>query len=398
MNEGLVVMKKLAQLLVFLILSAVLLSCGSRQTLHTAEIESRLRTHMDKAGIPGLAALTMRNGDIVGEYYLGTADARKNLAVSPETQFMLASISKPVTAASVMLLAQHGQLNLDDRADSYLPFELVHPGYPEHDITVRMLLSHTSSLSDNWDVLDSLYTLDSGGGDSPVSLKELAREYLIPGGRWYEEDSNFAEDEPGTHHEYGNINYALLGLIAETISGMPFDVLSRDELLTPAGMSRSAWMLKDADPDNLAMPYEVNEDGEARSLGHYGFATYPDGQLRSTPRDYARFLALFWNNTLFDQSTVDEFLRIQYPQVHKHQAIAWNFDEFESVLVRSFLGYKPAHTGGDPGVATIALMDPDEQSAVIVFINGYAPGFKSMKAFYLDILRTLCRQAGIRRG
>ena len=392
------------------ILAALVLTsagcAGSRVVAETAGsadtnviVENQLLWTMEKARIPGLAALTMKDGEVVGEYYLGYADLEEGRPVDADTRFMIASMSKPVTAAALMLLVQRGELDLDADINRYLPFEVRNPAYPAKPITARMLLAHTSSIRDDWDVLDPLYTLESGGGDSKVSLMELSTAYLVSGGRWYDPATSYYSGlSPGESRRYCNIGYALLGLIIEEIDGRSYDVFSREEILDPLGMESASWLLKNTDAARTAMPYEVNRRG-VRALGHYGYPDYPDGQLRTTIRDYARFLEVFLDpqNGLLDPPVRTEFLTIQFPDADPHQAVAWHYDEFESAFVRNIIGYLPAHTGGDPGVITYGVMDPDSGSAVLLFLNGSRTNFGSVKSVYVDTLDALCFEAGIGR-
>lgn len=346
------------------------------------------------AKIPALAALTIRDGEVLNQYYLGKPDLDGNHITAQDTTFMCASISKPVTATAIMLLVQDGQIDLDNRADAYLPFPLSNPHFPGEAITVRMLLTHTSSLRDNWDVLDPLYTISDGGGDSLVGLEKLNREYFLPGGLWYGEKENFQRRKgPGEIHEYCNMNFALLGQMVEEVAGQTFPDFCREMIFEPLGMDNTTWMLADADITRLAVPYNVSRSG-TEALPHYGYPSYPDGQLRTTVGDYGRFMTIFFpGGDLLSTSVREEFLRVQFPEVHMYQALAWNYDEFENGIIRRMIGIVPAHTGGDPGVATIAVMNPENRTAVVIFTNGFRTNNKGIIALYVKILSTLWREA-----
>lgn len=359
---------------------------------------------MEKAKIPGLAALIMKDGEISWTGRYGLANIDEGREVMEETFFMIASCSKTVTATAIMLLYEDRLIDLDDAINTYLPFDLTNPHFPEDDITIRMLLTHTSSLLDDWDVLDPLYTIESGGGDSHISLEEFIYDYFHPNGDYYSEKNNFQQRKaPGTDYEYCNMNFALLGYLLELACGQPFDLYCEENIFTPLEMDETSWFLKDVDVSKLAMPYSVENDTFI-PVGHYGFPDYPDGQIRTNVLEFANFVSVFLNDGLYrgesflKTETVEEFLSIQFPKAAPHQAIAWNYDEFESFFVRSFLGYKPAHTGGDPGVATITVMDPNKKAAVIIFANGISGHFLSAKAYYFDILKALCKKAGITRN
>ena len=379
---------------VLLGMSLSLIGCVALE--RPAEIDAYLQDRMDSAGIPGMAVGVIRSGDLAYTGYFGYADIESERPVSSDTRFMIASVSKTVTSAALMLLESRGQIDIDRSISDYLPFEVSHPRQGERVITARMLLTHTSGIVDNWDVLDALYTIADGGGDSNVGLERLIRGYVLPGGEYYSATANFASGAPGTIHSYSNIGFAMIGYLVEVVSGMPFDQFCENELFEPLGMTSTSWFLEGLDPLTIATPYAF--DGDTPSpLPHYGYATYPDGQLRTTIEDYARFLQVFLRHEVdvLSRSTVDEILRIQDEDTHRWQAIAWNYDETESFLVNLHLPHRPAHSGGDPGVATFTMIDPVTGGGFIVFTNGMADGIGAIKSFYLDIMKRLALEAGM---
>ena len=112
-------------------------------------IESTMETHL----IPGLSISIIKNNDIVWEKQLGYANIINNIPVDENTMFILSSISKTVTATALLQLFEEGLFNLDDDIDNYLPFNVNHPDYPLTPITFKMLLTHSSGIKDNWNVM-----------------------------------------------------------------------------------------------------------------------------------------------------------------------------------------------------------------------------------------------------
>ena len=90
------------------------------------------------------------------------------------------------------------------------------------------------------------------------------------------------------------------------------------------------------------------------------------------------------------EKTIQEMLRIQYPGVAKYQAVSWNYNEFDHWLYYLLNPRLPAHTGVDPGVATVTCFDPEKKSGAIIFLNNSAPSsFGTMKLFYMDMVNRL---------
>lgn len=354
---------------------------------------------MEKAHVIGMQAASIQDGELVWKGSYGLQEYKTDKEVNDSTLFMIASSSKPVTALGIMLLYDRGKLDLDDPADLYLPFPIINPNYPDSAITIRMLLSHTSSLQDNWDIMFPLYTLPEGG-DSPLELLHFVREYFSEGGQYYDGELNFHKAPPASKFDYCNMGYVVLGLIIEQISGLSFSEYMKEEIFIPLEMHNSYWFLREIPHQNIARPHEMHpstrkDPREPEVLNHYGYADFPDGQLRTTVSDYAQVIKLMVNEgrvkgeVLIRASTVKEFLRIQYPDVAKHQAIAWNYNEFESFLYYLLMPRLPSHTGADPGVATVVSFDPERRSAGIIFSNSPTITFGGQKIFYQEMMKKL---------
>jgi len=133
----------------------------------------------------------------------------------------VASISKFVTAAGILLLSRKGLLPLDADVGELLAYPVRAGGFDDVPITVRMLLSHTSSVRDSEAYLKAI--------ESPTPLEALLRADVYTGAR------------PGTAFEYTNLGFGMLAAVAERACGAPFDLLMRDSLFGPAGVSASYW-------------------------------------------------------------------------------------------------------------------------------------------------------------
>ena len=306
---------------------------------------------------------------------------------------LMASCSKPVTSLGIMKLYDKGKLDLDDDINDYLSFEVSNPNFPEETITFRMLLSHTSSLRDNWDVYDSLYTLPEGG-DSPLELQRYVKEYFTEGGEFYSPEENFAKELPGKSRSYCNMGYALLGVLLEQISGLSFSEYMQKAIFQPLEMKNSYWFLKEIPHKNIARPHEVVPVTGPHVLNHYGYPSFPDGQLRTTATDYAQILKLMINRgkvnetTFLKEETIDEYLEIQYPDIAKYQAICWNYSENDDFLYKVvapryiFARRLPGHSGYDPGAVTYITFDPKKKAGIIIFLNSEIIQLKGVRIYH----------------
>lgn len=372
------------------------------QTDHQ-KIETYFSKHYEKAKIIGLQVASIGDGELVWHGSYGVKDVNTTDAVDDSTLFMMASCTKPVTSLGIMKLYDQGKLDLDDDVNDYLPFRISNPNHPQEEITFRMLLSHVSSLRDNWEVYDSLYTLPEGG-DSPLELQQYIRDYFTAGGEFYSSTENFAVEKPGSSYQYCNMGYALLGVLLEQISGMSFSEYMHKEIFQPLQMNNSYWFLKEIPHKNIARPHEVVPVTGPHALNHYGFPSFPDGQLRTTATDYAQILKLMINRgkinetTFLKEETIDEYLVIQYPDIAKYQAIAWNYNEFDAFLYKVvaprylFARKLPAHSGYDPGADTYVTFDPKKKTGAIIFLNSEIIQIKGVRIYH-KMIKKLFKEA-----
>ena len=143
----------------------------------------------------------------------GIADRTKPRAVTADDPVRVASVSKLVVALGVMRLVEAGKLDLDRDVSAYLGWSLRHPGFPEAPVTLRMLLSHTSSLRDD--------------ADYAISLGDTVRARLGDPRAWD------AEHRPGFWFRYANLNFPVVASIMEAATGERFDRLMARLVFVP---------------------------------------------------------------------------------------------------------------------------------------------------------------------
>lgn len=332
---------------------------------HGPDLDRAITDLMTVGKLPGLSAAIVRGDEVVWAHGYGYANLWRDEPVRPNTLFMLASVSKTVIATAVMQAVERGSFSLDDDVDSILPFPVRTPTHPNRPITVRHLLTHTSSIRDRWPVWDDLYA----EGDSPIPLGTFLEGYLVPGGDDYR-PANFYDTKPGARYRYSNVGAALAAFLVEAASGAGFDAWCETNIFQPLGMDRAGWHLADVPADEVAMPYRWSADRDRFvACGQYGYPDYPDGALRTTAPQIARHLGMMmnggtWNGArVLDRETVREILRSQNPDTFEGQGLIWYRTHSGG---RRLIG----HDGGDRGVATVAFYDRDEDVGVVVLANG----------------------------
>jgi CubicO group peptidase (beta-lactamase class C family) len=277
------------------------------------DLDSLIQAEMAAYHIPGLAACAVRGNEMVwhGEY--GFARLEDSAPVVDSTVFDLASVSKTATATALMQLCERGAFGLDDDINTKLPFAVHHPGYPSTPITFRMLLTHTSGISDYWPTFQALQRQ----GDPDVGLRRFVEGYLVPGGEFYDSTNNFCPWQPGGAYQYSNLAIALAGYLVEAQTDS-FHHYTRDSLFLPLGMNRTVWYFRDIDTNSMAMPYYYS-GGQHYRYGHQSLPDVPAGTMKSSAPQLGRFLSMMlgWGDLdgtrVLDSATVALMTTIQYP-------------------------------------------------------------------------------------
>jgi CubicO group peptidase (beta-lactamase class C family) len=341
--------------------------------LHAFLRQQRLAAHT-----PGLSVAVVKGNNIVFAAGSGWANIERGIHANEDTVFMLASVSKTVTCAGIMSLVEDGVIDLDADINDYLPFSVRIPAYPKVPITMRMLLTHTSSIRDRYNIWGTPYSKDTWyfHGDSPISLGQFARYYYVPGGSEYRHNHNFFPRKPGSDYTYSNLAVALAGYVAESASGKDFNRLCKERILHPLDMRQCGFRRSDITTANLAMPYHINRDTKAFiPYFQYGYPDYPDGELRTSAAHLARWLGAFINFGSFQgarvlrDSTVREIRHSQIPNV-----VPWR----QGLIWYQIKGRYPrmGHTGGDFGVSTRMFFRLDRNIGVVTLANAYLSGKK----------------------
>ncbi|KQV43053.1 serine hydrolase [Duganella sp. Root336D2] len=201
---------------------AVLLGCLGPASAGALDRELAAIVNDAQRPLSSLSVLAVRDGKVAYQQQFGlrrldTTGSAAAAPVTPQTMFRIASISKMMTSFGVMKLVEEGRLKLDTDVGEYLGFALRNPNYPAQAITLRHLLSHTSTLRD-----DAGYFWRAG---------TALREVLVPDGRMWARDG-----EPGQYFTYSNLNWAVIGTAMEHVTGERFDRLMQHLLLAPMGL------------------------------------------------------------------------------------------------------------------------------------------------------------------
>lgn len=327
---------------------------------NVSDFEEYISDEMNLQKIPATSVLIFKNDNILYEKYFGQSNIEEEIALESNHVFLLASISKTITATALLKLYDQGYFQLDDKINDFLPFQVNIPN-TSTDITFRMLLTHTSAIADGSALDDQYYY----GKDSPIALNTFLQNYLVPGGQYYDTKENFSDFEPGTNYEYSNTGAALIAVLVEEISDIDFNTYCKQNIFAPLGMTNTFWRL-DEISQPIVQPYK-RSFGRYKAIEHYTFTDYPNGGLRSNTQDMFRFLSAFVQNGTFNNyqllksETVNSIITPQIPSIDNEVGLHMFLLDSDNNLW--------GHDGGEQGVVTIMAFNPNTQIGALIFAN-----------------------------
>ena len=272
-------------------------------------IRPMIQSHIDAKDFSGAVTLVARKGKVVHFESHGLADVEAHKAMTNDALFRLASMTKPVTAVSVLMLVEEGKLVLSDPVSKFVPeyknpkvavWNL--PGDPAgaglhlvaaaREITVRDLLTHTSGLANAFEGPAGEYVRRANlptGGSLDERVKRMGKLPL-----------NF---QPGTQWEYSpSTGFDTLGRIVEILSGMSLEQFFKTRVFDPLGMKDTFFTVPANRRADLAMAYVNGENGLTRLPAPSAPATPPSapyfsggGGLTGSAADYLRFSQMLLN-------------------------------------------------------------------------------------------------------
>ena len=215
-----IVLRRLCGLLLFLAVLFLAMVPGGfisakAETADELTTDEALRKIFKSNRASGAAVVVAKDGEIVYQYQYGWADKRDKEPISLRTYFRIASVTKLVSAIHVMQLVERGKLSLDTDIGEYLGYRVRNPYAKSTPITLRMLMTHTSSLSNK-------------GGFPSVrnSLRSLISTEEPNHANWYRET-------PGSVYRYSNFGAGVMGSLIESVTGLNVNDSITESLFRP---------------------------------------------------------------------------------------------------------------------------------------------------------------------
>lgn len=314
-------------------------------------LEGAMRTNH----VPGAVFVAVANHKVISCFGLGAADLQEARPMTPRTVVRTASISKVITALTVLSLCQRGQMSLDEDVNRYLSGMTIPQGPWERPVTIRNLLTHTAGFEDRWigtEVEDPVAELTF-----VKSLKDIMPRRFLP---------------PGDVYCYSNYGMALAGAAAAERSRRNFQSLAKKIVLDPLGMDRSGFVIgKEMDEDLATGYYSAPDPYPAQPVY---FKEVPSISFCSTAQDMGKLITALLNQGVINgrkalpSEVVEKLLK---PAFFNHPAV----EGVTLGMYTSRIGYiKGVEHGGDlDGFSSLIYLAPEQNFGFFVAFNGDAP-------------------------
>ncbi|AVQ44994.1 serine hydrolase domain-containing protein [Clostridium botulinum] len=307
------------------------------------------------SGVPGMS-ISILADDEVFYFSSGYADREKGLSASENTQYELASVSKAFTGIGILLMEKQGLLSMTDPIQKYLPwFTLKYQGKPidMQSITLNNFLHHTSGLT------NGSHSQIIPQGNTPDMLQKTV-EMLV------DAELSFY---PGEQYNYGTVNYDVLGLVIEIVSGQSYEDYMKKQVFQPLGLHQTYVYKEDAQATGqlaqgyrssffMTIPYDAPDYAGNK----------PAGYIISCAKDMARWMGIQMGIVQDIPEIFHEIIEkshhgdVSVPDVNgMFYAAGWSVNSEQTII---------EHSGGNPNFATEVAILPNERTAVCLLTNG----------------------------
>ncbi len=348
---------------------ALLLSCTLSVFAQNEKAEADLRDIMKKLDVVGLSVAVVKKGEIVYTNSFGLKNIETKAPLSDSDIFRIASISKSFSATSIMQLMEAGKLSLDDDFSDLVGFKIRNPKFPDNIITLRMILSHTSSINDS----QGYFTLDA---INPSKNPDWAKCY-----------SDYA---PGKGYRYCNLNYNMVGTVIEKLSGERFDNYVKNHILKPLGLY-GGYNVDSLDASRFASLHEYDAatktfkpspaayNPRREEIRNYvmGYSTpifSPTGGMKISATDLAKYMSMHMNMGKYKGKRImsKKSAKLMQTKVAEDEGYALALTNLNDLIPGKMM---VGHTGSAYGLYSAMFFHPKEKFGIVVITNGCNPTY-----------------------
>jgi CubicO group peptidase (beta-lactamase class C family) len=322
------------------------------------QIANEIESFISNRTIAGSVLLAADDRLLINKAF-GYANREKKIPNTPSTVYYIASLTKPFTAAAILILEEQGKLSTTDKLSKYLPkFK------NGKSITIHNLLSHSTGLTEynTNEIADALDSRFSSPDDFFPIIEGKSLKF-----------------KPGEKFEYCNSNYILLGHIIEIVSGMKYESFVTEKILYLSDMNHSSFGFTDAS-DNQALGYDSTVPGFSTLTPDFMEKLFilgsSPGGLRSTVEDL-----YLWDKSLNSHRILKaESLNKMYTPYAEHYAYGWG-------ISKPLPHVELVHNGSLPGFSSHIYSIPDDQLFFAILSNSaWSEDFNQISSYFFQFL------------
>ena len=346
-----------------------LISCSLSVFAQNEKAEADLRDIMKKLDVVGLSVAVVKKGEIIYANSFGLKNIETKAPLSNTDIFRIASISKSFSATSIMQLIEAGKLSLDDDFSDLVGFKIRNPKFPDKVITLRMIMSHTSSINDS----QGYFTLDA---INPSKNPDWAKCY-----------SDYA---PGSGYDYCNLNYNMVGTVIEKLSTERFDNYVKNHILNPLGLY-AGYNVDSLDASRFATLHEYDattktfkpspaaynprrEEIRNYTMGYSTPIFSPTGGMKISATDLAKYMSMHMNMGKYQGKRIisKKSAKLMQTKIADEEGYALALTNLDDLIPgKKMVG----HTGSAYGLYSAMFFHPKEKFGIVVITNGCNPTY-----------------------
>lgn len=371
-------MSKLSSLKNLFLISIMLLVSVTTQA-QEKKVEAEINAIMKEMDAVGVSVAVVKHNKIIYTHSFGYQDMESSAPLRDQHIFRIASISKSFSATSIMQLVEAGKVSLSDDFSNLIGFKLRNPKFPNTVITLKMVMSHTSSLNDsqgysNLDIINPAKNPNSG---------KCYNSY-----------------EPGKGYEYCNLNYNMVGTVIEKLSGERFDQYVKHHILDPLGLY-GGYCVDSLDKARFATLYEYDSVTHKQTpdpmayaprreeIKNYvmGYSTpifSPTGGMKISATDLAKYMMMHMDYGKYKGGRIiskksEKLMETKISDEEGGYGLALRASH-DLIPGKAMMG----HTGSAYGLSSAMFFQPEEKFGIVVITNGsnpaYLPGSNDINA------------------
>jgi CubicO group peptidase (beta-lactamase class C family) len=330
--------------------------------------EAAIEQIMKENPVMGLSVAVVKDNKFIYTHSFGLKDAETNTPLTNDNIFRIASISKSFSATAVMQLVEANKLKLDQDVSELVGFKVRNPKFPETVITLRLMLSHLSSINDS----QGYFSLDSINPAKSANWENCYNNY-----------------EPGKKYMYCNLNFNMIGTIIEKVSGERFDNYIQNHILKPLQLY-GGYYVNELDKSKFATIYEYQPDAAkfvvspnayaprttevaAYQMGYSTPIFSPTGGMKISAKDLATYMMMHANYGKYNGVRIisKKSSKLMQTAVSDIEPYGFALETPGSIIDgQKMIG----HTGSAYGLFSAMFFNPQEKYGIVVISNGCHPG------------------------